>query len=123
MVDRRFLLSTENPRASVLEPPQQSKKRAVNTRPTLDPSQPSREKMKIMAKDSSATVRSETPHLSATIKRRAQDLINNKSIDAATRNVLRYGSEIDDPLLPKLVRRIDAGKPIIDDEGFLQMEK
>lgn len=76
-----------------------------------------------MAKHSSATVRSETPHLSADIKRRAQDLINNKSIDVATRNVLRYGLEIDDPLLPNLVRRVDAGERIINDEGFLLIEK
>ena len=76
-----------------------------------------------MAKHSSATLRSETPHLGAAIKRRAQDLINNKSIDAATRTVLRYGMEIDDPLIPDLVRRVDAGKRIFDDEGFLQIEK
>jgi hypothetical protein len=79
--------------------------------------------MKPMAKDSSATVRSETPHLGAAIKRRAQDLINNKSIDTATRTLLRYGLEIDDPLLPKLVRHVAAGKQIIDDKGFLQLEK
>jgi hypothetical protein len=78
--------------------------------------------MKIMAKHSSATVRSETPHLSAAIKRRAQDLINNKSIDAATRTLLRYALEIADPLLPTLVGRVDAGERIIDDEGFLQIE-
>ena len=76
-----------------------------------------------MAKHSSATVRLETPRLSATIKRRAQDLINNKSIDATTRALLRYGLEIDDPLLPNLVRRVHAGERIIDDEGFLQIEK
>ena len=76
-----------------------------------------------MAKHSSATVRSETPHLSATVKRRAQDLINNKSIDAGTRTLLRYALEIDDPLLPDLVRRVDAGERIIDDEGYLQIEE
>ena len=76
-----------------------------------------------MANDSSAIARSETPHLGAAIKRRAQDLINNKSIDAATRTVLRYGLEIDDPLIPDLVRRVDAGERIVDDEGFLQIEK
>ena len=79
--------------------------------------------MKIMAKDSSATVRSEAPHIDSTIKRRAQDLINNKSIESATRTVLRYALEIDDPLLPNLVNRVDAGERIIDDEGFLQIEK
>jgi hypothetical protein len=50
-----------------------------------------------MANDSSATARSETPLLNATIKRRAQALINDKSIDAGTRAVLRYALEIDDP--------------------------
>jgi hypothetical protein len=79
--------------------------------------------MKIMAKHSSATVRSETPHLSATIKRRAQELINNKSIDATTRTLLRYGLEINDPVLPELVRRVTAGDRIIDDEGFLRLER
>jgi len=76
-----------------------------------------------MAKHSSATVRSETPHLGAAIKQRAQDLINNKSIDVATRAVLRYGVEINDPLIPDLVRRVDAGERIIGDEGFLQIEE
>ena len=79
--------------------------------------------MKIMAKDSSATVRSETPRVGAAIKRRAQDLINNKSIDASTRTLLRYALEIDDPLLPSLVSRVDAGEPILDDQGFLQIER
>jgi hypothetical protein len=79
--------------------------------------------MKIMANDSSATVRSETPHLSITIKRRAQALINDKSIDSETRAVLRYAFEIDDPLLADLVRRVDAGKCVVDDQGFLQIEE
>ena len=76
-----------------------------------------------MANDSSATARSETPHLSTTIKRRAQALINDKSIDAGTRAVLRYAFEIDDPLLAGLVRRVDAGESIVDDQGFLQIEE
>src|SRR5215210_5697981 len=79
--------------------------------------------MKIMANHSSATVRSETPHLGGAIKRRAQSLINDKSIDAATRTVLRYGFEVDDPLLADLVRRVDAGETIIDDLNFLQIEE
>lgn len=62
-----------------------------------------------MANHSSATVRSETPHLSAATRQRAQALINNKSIDAGTRAILRYGLEIDDPSLADLVRRVDAG--------------
>ena len=76
-----------------------------------------------MANDSSATVRSETPHLNAAIKQRAESLINNKSIDGTTRTVLRYALEIDDPLLADLVRRVAAGESIIDDEGFLRIEE
>ena len=76
-----------------------------------------------MVIDSSATVRSEKPHLSAAIKRRAQSLINDNTIDAGTRTVLRYGLEIDDPSLADLVRRVNAGESIIDDRGFLQIEE
>ena len=72
-----------------------------------------------MANHSSATVRSESPHLtnrplSLALKRRAQSIINNKSIDAGTRAIIRYGLEINDPWLPQLVRRTEAGETIID---------
>jgi hypothetical protein len=77
--------------------------------------------MKIMASHSSASMRSETPHLNATVKRRAQSLINNKNIYAKTRAILRYGLEVNDPLLPDLVRRVDAGQSIINNQGFLQI--
>jgi hypothetical protein len=79
--------------------------------------------MKIMANHSSAGMRDETPHinnstnnppLSEALKRRAQSLINDKSIDAETRAIIRYGLEINDPCLPELVRRADAGETIID---------
>ena len=79
--------------------------------------------MKIMASHSSATAPSETPHLNATVKQRTQLLINNNSIDAGTRNVLRYGLEINDPSLAGLVRRIDKGESIIDEQGFLHIEQ
>jgi hypothetical protein len=76
-----------------------------------------------MANHSSATARSEKPHLSAAIKLRAQALINDKSIDAATRTVLRYGLEINDPWLADLVRLVNAGESIINDLGYLQPRK
>lgn len=76
-----------------------------------------------MINHSSATALSETPHLSAAIKRRAQSLINDKALDAGTRFVLRYGFETDDPSLADLVRRVDAGESIIDDRNFLQIEE
>lgn len=44
----------------------------------------------------------------------AQSVINNKSIDAETRAIIRYGLETNDPWLGDLVRRADAGETIID---------
>lgn len=70
--------------------------------------------MKLMSNLSSARLREETPHSSDALKRRAQSIINNKSIDAETRTIIRYGLEIDDPWLPELVRCVDAGESIID---------
>ena len=48
------------------------------------------------------------------VKRRAQSVINDESIDTASRTLIRYAVEINDPLLPELVRRVDAGETIID---------
>ena len=67
-----------------------------------------------MSNLSSARLREETPHSSDVRKRRAQSIINSKSIDAQTRTIIRYGLEINDPWLPELVRCIDAGESIID---------
>jgi len=79
-----------------------------------------------MVKHDSARVY-ETPHvtnhnISDALKRRAQSVINNKSIDANTRAVIRYGLETNDPWLEDLLRRIDAGKTIIDNLGRLQID-
>jgi hypothetical protein len=78
--------------------------------------------MKIMSHHSSATERDETPHtinstnpiISDALKRRAQSVINDKSIDGGTRAFIHYALEINDPWLPELVRRVDAGETIID---------
>jgi hypothetical protein len=70
--------------------------------------------MKIMSNLNSARLRDETPRLSDALKRRAQSIINDKSIDTQTRVIIRYGLEIKDPWLPELVRRVDAGESIID---------
>jgi hypothetical protein len=69
---------------------------------------------------SSATLREATPRTSKTkisnaLKTRAQSLINNKSIDARSRVVIRYGLATNDPLLAELVRRAEAGKHIIEE--------
>jgi hypothetical protein len=70
--------------------------------------------MKIMSNFNSATRHQETTHSSDVLKRRAQSIVNNKSIDAETRVFIRYGLEINDPWLPELVRSVDAGESIID---------
>jgi hypothetical protein len=79
--------------------------------------------MKIMSHHNSATERHETPHtinstnnqtISDALKRRAHSVINDKSIDAGTRAFIRYALEINDPWLPELVRRVDAGETIFD---------
>ena len=76
-----------------------------------------------MSNHNSATERDETPHtinstnnqtISDALKRRAQSVINDKSIDAGTRAWIRYAVEINDPWLPELVRRVDAGETIFD---------
>jgi hypothetical protein len=79
--------------------------------------------MTIMASHSSATMREETPHVTQTtrtatiinaLKRRAQSVLNDRSIDPQSRAIIRYALEINDPWLAKLVRRADAGEPIVD---------
>src|SRR5215217_2790949 len=89
---------------------------ALNTTSTLD-YQPSLERMTIMANHSSASVR-ETPHVNQTsrtntiidaLKERAQAVLNDQSIDAPSRAIIRYALETNDPLLAELVRRADAG--------------
>ena len=67
-----------------------------------------------MSNLTSAQLREETPHSSNALKRRAQSIINDKSIDAQTRAIIRYALEINDPWLPQLVRCVDAGESIID---------
>jgi hypothetical protein len=80
-----------------------------------------------MASHSSATVREHTPHtkrLSRTntiinaLTRRAQAVLNDTSIDPKSRAIIRYAMEINDPWLPRLVRRADAGQALVDHLDF-----
>lgn len=80
-----------------------------------------------MANHSSATVREQTPHANPTsrtntiinaLKRRAQARLNDKSLDPQSRAILRYALEVNDPWLARLVRRADAGEPILDTLDF-----
>jgi hypothetical protein len=52
------------------------------------------------------------------LTRRAQAVLNDKSIDAQSRAIIRYALEVNDPWLARLVRRADAGEAIVDNLGF-----
>ena len=74
-----------------------------------------------MASHSSATARDETPHVNQTtrtatiidaLKRRAQSVLNDRSIDPQSRAIIRYALEINDPGLAELVRQADASGTI-----------
>jgi hypothetical protein len=69
-----------------------------------------------------------TPHatnqtISDAIKRRAQSLINDRTIDESDRAFIRYALATNDaPGLSELVRRADAGEPIIDESRMLEAD-
>jgi len=76
-----------------------------------------------MASHSSATTREHTPHVNRisrtntivdALKRRAQAVLNDNSIDAQSRAIIRYALETHDPWLAELVRRADADESIVD---------
>jgi len=90
-----------------------------------------------MTMHGSATALEETPHAAETtltetnasetnanstisdaLRRRAQSVINDDSIDPRWQAVIRYALEINDPWLADLVRRADAGESIIDAVEF-----
>ena len=77
---------------------------------------------------SSAPERQATPHatnntISDAIKRRAQSLIKDKTIDESDRAFIRYALATNDaPGLSELVRRADAGEAIIDDSYMLEAD-
>jgi hypothetical protein len=84
--------------------------------------------MTIMTTHSSATVR-EIPHVNQTsrtntivnaLKQRAQAVLNDRSIDAQSRAIIRYALETNDPWLAELVRRADDGETVVDSAGFLK---
>ena len=81
-----------------------------------------------MANDSSASVR-ETPHVNQNsrtntfinaVKERAQAVLNDQSIDAPSRAIIRYALETNDPWLADLLRRADEGETVVDSAGFLK---
>jgi hypothetical protein len=90
--------------------------------------------MKIMLNHNSAVEREETPHtinstqnafkanrcLTVAYSRRAESVINDTSIDAQSRAVIRYALQTNDPWLPELLRRADAGESLIAAADFSQ---
>ena len=85
-----------------------------------------------MLNDNSAQLREETPHatnsitnntISDAVRRRAQSLINDRAIDASDRAFIRYALATNDASgLSELVRRVDAGEPIIDESCVLEAD-
>ncbi len=82
-----------------------------------------------MVTDTSATMRDEAPHANQItttamilndLKRRAQTVVNDTSIDSQNRALIRYAMEINDPWLAELVRRADAGENIFETVDFSQ---
>jgi hypothetical protein len=75
-----------------------------------------------MTTDSSATALQDTPHETETttirnsdaVRCRAHSVINDITIDPEWRTILRYALELDDPWLPELMRRAEAGENILD---------
>jgi len=81
---------------------------------------------------SSAPERQATPHatnsttnntISDAVKRRAQSLINDRTIDASDRAFISYALATNDASgLSELVRRADAGESIIDESYVLEAD-
>ena len=71
-----------------------------------------------MTLHSSATALEQTPHVSDALRRHAQSVINDSSIDPQWRAIIRYALETNDPWLADLVRQADAGETIIDTLDF-----
>jgi hypothetical protein len=68
--------------------------------------------------DASEASTSTTTTISDALRRRAQSVINDNSIDRRWRAFIRYALEINDPWLADLVRHADAGEPFLDTIDF-----
>ena len=90
-----------------------------------------------MLNHNSAAEREETPHatnpnqnlnntpgfnrcMAVAYSRRAESVINDRSIDAQTRAMIRYALETNDPWLAELLRRVEAGESLVDTVDFTQ---
>jgi len=57
------------------------------------------------------------------LKRRAQAVLNDTSIDPQSRAIIRYALETNDPWLAELVRRADAGENVVEDFQSLENDR
>ena len=67
-----------------------------------------------------ATQTTRTATITNALKQRAQAVLNDTSIDAQSRAIIRYGLETNDPWLAELVDRVDTGENIADSFDFSQ---
>ena len=75
-----------------------------------------------MTTHSSATAHQETPHeaettiitISDATNRRAESVINDKTIDPQWRTIIRFALELNDPFVGELVSRAEAGEDILE---------
>ena len=76
-----------------------------------------------MTSHSSATALDEAPHetetttiitVSDATKRRAESVINDKTIDPQWRTIIRFALELNDPIVAELVSRAEAGKDVVE---------
>lgn len=83
-----------------------------------------------MTTHTSATALEETPYVTRTrsnrifsnaVRRRAQSLINDSSIDSESQTLLHYALEVNDRHLAELVRHADAGQRILGTVDLLEL--
>jgi hypothetical protein len=87
--------------------------------------------MKLMTTHGSATVREETPHATETtiitisdaVRRQAQSIVDDTSIDPEWRAVIRHYLETNDPWVAELLPRAEAGETVIDTIDFPQISE
>src|SRR5678815_2944717 len=71
---------------------------------------------------SSATAHQDTPHetettiitVSDATKRRAESVINDRTIDPQWRTLIRFALELNDPFVGELVSRAQGGENVVD---------
>ena len=78
-----------------------------------------------MTTNGSATLSEETPHATETtitisdaVKRQAQSIIDDTSIDPEWRAIIRHYLETNDPWVAELLPRAEAGETVIDTLDF-----